>query len=204
MITRAEIRNLRRPPRLDQRGQTLAEIGMVIPLLMLLAVGTLQVGFVLYQGHVVHKVVREGANMLSRQVTLQATADAIQNYGVPHLTSFNADARLVLSVVQLGNSGSNAGQNIITQRIVVGGLAGTSILGNPSAGAFGGSPDYRALDPANNTALRTGTLPNGLGTLGASDTVFVAELFVDRKDIASLRWPFNIPFDDTLYANAFF
>ena len=46
-------------------------------------------------------------------------------------------------------------------------------------------------------------LPNGL-TLTAADTIYVAELSIDRKDIAAITWPISITFSDTLYAKAFF
>lgn len=187
---------------LNARGQSLAEVAIVLPLLMTLCIGTLQMGYVLYQGHVVRKVAREAANLLSRQANFDATASAIQT-SLPHLGGFDPNAKLILSVVQLASGGSNAGLPIISQRLEVGNLAGSSILGNPASSAFGSGPNYPALDPNNNTALRTGTLPNGL-TVNAGDAFFVAELFIDRKDIASITWPFAITFDDSLYANAFF
>lgn len=191
----------RRP--LGQSGQTLAEIGIVLPMLMIITVATFQVGYYLYQGHVVRKVAREAANMISRQVSLQQTADAIRDYSIPYVGSFTGNAKLVLSVVQLGTSGTNAGLNIITQQVTVGSLGGTSILGDPGAGAFGPAPNYRALDPAGNSALRTGALPNGLGTLAAAETIFIAELWVDRKDMATMVIP-GVNLDEVLYANSFF
>jgi hypothetical protein len=190
--------------RLGRRGQVLAEVGFVLPLLTVLFVGTLQFGYVLYQGHVVHKVAREAANMLSRQVTLDATAAAIHDWAVPHLGAFDGNAKLILSVLQVGTAGSNAGTTIITQRYSVGNLTATSLVGNPPSSAYAGTANHPALDPAENAGIRaTSPLPNGL-TLGASDTVFVAELFIDRKDIANIIWPVSIVFPDTLYGSAFF
>ena len=188
--------------RLGHRGQTLAEVAIVLPLLLTLCIGTLQLGFVLYQGHVVRKVAREAANLLSRQANFDATAAAIQT-SLPHLGGFDPNAKLILSVVQLGVGGANAGQPIIAQRLEVGSLGGNSIIGNPPSTAFGSGPNYPALDPNNNTSLLTGTLPNGL-TVTAGDAIFVAELYINRRDIAQIAWPFAIAFDDHLYANAIF
>jgi hypothetical protein len=188
--------------RLNHRGQVLAEVGLVLPLLTMLLVGTLQFGYQLYQAHVVNKVAREAANMMSRQVTLDATGAAIHDWGVPHLGAFDSNARLILTVLQVGTSGSNANKTIITQRLVVGNLAGSSVLGNPPSGAFASTANHPALDPAENSAL-VATLPNGL-TLTTSDTIFVAELFIDRRDIATITWPISITFSDTLYGRAFF
>lgn len=190
--------------RLNNRGQVLAEVGLVIPLLTIMFVGTLQFGYLLYQGHVVHKVAREAANMLSRQVTFDATGTAIHDWAVPHLGAFDSNARLILTVLQVGTSGSNAGATIISQRLTVGNLTASSVLGNPPAAAFASTANHPALDPAENSALRaTLPLPNGL-TLNAADTIYVAELFIDRKDIAAITWPISITFSDTLYAKAFF
>ncbi len=190
--------------RLNARGQTLAEVGIVLPLLTILMVGTLQVGFLLYQGHVVRKVAREAANLLSRQVTLDTTATTIQSWGVPHLGGFDAHAKLILTVLQVANGGPNAGNVIIAQRHTVGSLNANSILGNPAASAFASTANHPALAPNDNAALLATTpLPNGL-TLAASDTIFVAELYIERKDIAPILWPVAITFPNTLYANAFF
>jgi hypothetical protein len=40
--------------------------------------------------------------------------------------------------------------------------------------------------------------------LTGSESVFVAELYIDRRDIAPILFPFAITFPDPLYANAFF
>ncbi len=190
--------------RLNDRGQVLAEVGLVLPLLTALFVGTLQFGFLLYQGHVVHKVAREAANMLSRQVTFDATGAAIHDWAVPHLGAFDSNARIILTVLQVGTSGSNAGRTIIAQRLTVGNLTASSVLGNPAGSAFASTANHPALDPAENLALRaTLPLPNGL-TLNASDTIYVAELFIDRKDIATITWPISLTFSDTFSAKAFF
>jgi hypothetical protein len=106
-------------------------------------------------------------------------------------------------VVQLGVGGSNLNHPIIAQRLEVGNLGGNSILGEPAGTAFGSGPNYPALDPNNNTSLQTLPLPNGL-TLATGDAIYVAELFINRKDIAQITWPFAVTFDDHLYANAFF
>ncbi len=190
--------------RMNARGQTLAEVGIVLPLLTILMVGTLQIGFLLYQGHVVRKVAREAANLLSRQVTLDTTGTTIQSWGVPHLNGFDAHAKLILTVLQVANGGSNAGSVIIAQRHTVGSLNANSILGNPAASAFASTANHPALDPNGNSGLlATNPLPNGL-TLTAGDTIFVAELFIERQDIAPILWPVALTFPDTLYANAFF
>lgn len=190
----------------NARGQALAEIAIVLPLLLMLFVGTLELGFVLYQGHLVRKIAREAGSLLSRQVTLEATSTAMQGAidAVPHLGGFAGNATLILSVVQEGNAGtSNDGKPIIVRRVTVGSIGGGSILGDPPQSAFGPAPNYPALDPASNTALQTEPLPNGL-TIGPADVLFVAEVYLDLREIAGGLWPFTAAFDDPLYANVIF
>lgn len=183
------------------RGQTLAEVGIVLPLLIFLAVGTLHFGWGLYQSHVVRKIARESANMISRQVTFAATEAAVQAMPVFPGGTFDANAKLILSVLQQG-TGSNAGHTVIVQRHSVGGLSGTSILGNPSSGAFGPSPHYNALNPATDTSIRVSSLPNGL-SVAAGQSVYVAELYTRRSNMASMSF-WGIAFPTTLYASSFF
>lgn len=190
----------------NARGQALAEVAIVLPILFVLLIGTLQLGFGIYQDHIVRKVAREAGSLISRQVTLQMTGDAIQGAldAVPHLGGFTGNATLILSVVQLGAAGTaNEGVPIITRRVTLGSLGGASILGDPPQSAFGPAPNYPALAPGTNTALQTAPLPNGL-TMTDADTLFVAELFVDRTDIVASLWPFTTAFSDPIYANAIF
>src|SRR5262249_19753571 len=103
------------------RGQTLAEVAITLPLLTLLLVGTLQVGWTFYQDHVLTKVAREAANMISRQVTLTETGTVIHDNTTPYAGgSFDNNAKLILSVVQLGTAGANNNLPIIMERYIVG------------------------------------------------------------------------------------
>ena len=183
------------------RGQTLAEVAIALPLLIVLLVGMLQVGWVLYQGHVSRKIAREGANLLSRQVTFPNTETVIQGSQPYPGGTFDANAKLILSVVKLGTGGQNNGLPIITARHSIGSLGGTSLIGNPGGGSYTGSPSYNAVNPDNDTGIRA-TLPVGL-TLAAGQSVFVSELYTRRSDMASMAF-WNIQFPATLYASAFF
>ncbi len=184
------------------RGQTLAEVGIALPLLTLLLVGTLQVGWVLYQAHVVRKTAREAVNLISRQVAIGDAETVVQGMQVYPGGAFNPHAKLILSVLQVGTSGPNAGHTIIVQRHSIGSLGGTSLIGNPAQGHFGPGPAYAALDTVNDTSLQTGALPNGL-SVQTNQTVYVSELFTARSDLASMGF-WNVTFPATLYANAFF
>ena len=191
-----------RHSRLGSRGQTLAEVAIALPMLIVLVVGMLQVGWVLYQGHVVRKVAREGANLISRQVTFADTGTVIRGSSVYPGGAFDANATMILSVIRPG-AGSNAGFNVITQRLTIGSLGGASVVGSPGAGSYSGSPNYTALNPDTDTGIRAvNPLPNGL-TLSAGQAVYVSELYTRRSDMDSLtHW--GVAFPATLYASAFF
>src|SRR5207245_3258391 len=118
-------------PDWGRRGQTLAEVAITMPLLIIMVIGTLQFGWVIYQDHVAVKVAREAANMISRQVTFDAVETAIKNSQLSPGGSFDSNAHLILSVVRLGTGGSNNGLPIISQRHSIGGLSGSSPTRNP-------------------------------------------------------------------------
>jgi len=189
------------PERWGTRGQTLAEVAITLPLLILMLVGTLQVGWALYQDHVVKKVAREAANMISRQVTMDSVATAIQNSQLYPGGSFNSNAKLILSVVRLGTGGSNNGLPIISQRRSIGSLSGTSSIGNPGAGSYTGGPNYVATNPDGDTGIGA-SMPTGL-TLVSGQIVYVAELYMRRSDMADLsQWGITMP--STYYTRVFF
>lgn len=183
------------------RGQTLAEVAITLPLLILMLVGTLQVGWVLYQDHVVKKVAREAANMISRQVTFDSVETVIQNSQLYPGGSFGSNAKLILSVVRLGTGGSNLNLPIISQRHSIGSLGGTSSIGNPGGSSYTGGPNYVATSPDADTGIRA-SLPTGL-TLVSGQIVFVAELYMRRSDMADMSY-WNIQFPDTYYSRVFF
>jgi hypothetical protein len=72
-----------------------------------------------------------------------------------------------------------------------------SVLGDPPTSAFGGAPDYNALDPSDDGRLLA-TLPDGY-TLQAGQSLFVTEIYTRRERIVDVG---ELP--DVLYASAFF
>ena len=51
-------------------GQGLLEFALILPLLMVLVLGVVEVSYALLDQHVVTKLTREGSNMISRDTTL--------------------------------------------------------------------------------------------------------------------------------------
>lgn len=189
-------------PRASRRGQTLAELGIIMPILLMLFIGILEFGWVLYQEHVAIKIAREGANLISRSVPL-GDVETVVRSAQPYPGPFDPNVRVVLSVLRLGSSGSNNNRAVITHRRVAGSLSGQSALGDPPANSYGNAPNYAAKNPDSDTSIRaTLPLPNGL-TLTAGQAVYVAEIFTRRKDIASMV-PIGVILPSPLYAAAYF
>jgi len=181
------------------RGQALAEFGIVLSLLMVLALGIFQVCYLIYQQYGAMNCAREGANLILRQSSLDIAESAIRAAQAD--PRFDADTRLLLSVVQLGSGGPNAGKPIITQRHAAGMPTGASLLGDPPSSSYGPGPTYTANDPGHDTSLQAKSpLPNGL-QVNAGQSVYVAEIWVKRRDIMPLA---GVRLPDTLYSIAYF
>lgn len=183
-------------------GQSLVEFALVLPIMLLLVLGVIEVGYALYEDHLIIKLAREGSNLISRQSTLQeAEAALLAATSAP--ISFNSNGKLILSVVRLGTGGANQGKPIISQRRVVGSLTANSVLGNPPPAAYSGPPDYNAINADNNTSVRvSGPLPNGL-TLTAGQSVYVSEVYTRHHFLTPFdRFGFRLP--SNLYASAYF
>src|SRR5438046_8226747 len=132
------------------RGQALAEFGIVLSLLMVGGLGIFQVGYLIYQQYGAMNLAREGANLISRQSSLDVAESAIR--AAQAAPRFDADTRLVLSVVQLGAGGPNANKPVITQRHAAGRPTGASLLGEPPSSSYGPGPTYRANNPGPDTS----------------------------------------------------
>jgi len=179
------------------RGQALAEFGITISLLMVVILGIFQVSYLIYQQYVALNLAREGANLILRQSTFDDAAAAMAQTDA----QFNANTRLILSVVELGPPGTpNAATAIITHRHAWGMPVGASVLGDPPKGSyFKGDKDYVAKDRANDINIRA-TLPNGLQII-PHQLVYVAEIYRKRRDIVPLA---GVELPDSLYSVTYF
>jgi len=189
-----------RDARRSSQGQTLAEFGIVISVLIVMILGIFQVGYLIYQDYVAMNLAREAGNLILRQQSLDEAEAAIRS--ARENPAFDAETRLILSVVQLGASGGpNQNRPIIIQRHVAGNLSGPSVLGDPPSSSYSVGPTYTASDAAHDTTIQAKTpLPNGL-QINAGQSVFVAELYVKRRDIVPLA---RVQLPTSLYAVAYF
>ena len=179
------------------RGQTLAEFGITISLLIVLILGIFQVGYLIYQQYMAINLAREGANLALRETSLDVVESAIRSAR----PDFDADTKLILSVVQLGpKGGPNAGEPIITQRHAAGTLTGASVLGEPPPSSYGAGPTYTAKDLLDKQIRARTPLPNSL-TILPDQSVYVAEIYLKRRDITPLA---GVQLPNSLYSVAYF
>ena len=201
------------------RGQALIETAIGIVLLLLLTFSIVDAAMLFYTYLTLENGVTEATRFA---VTGQQTSDPanpttalsredsikrVMRSSTPGLEipdrefRFDADTRLVLSVVQLGAGGPNANKPVITQRHAAGMPTGASLLGEPPSSSYGGGPAYTANNPATDTSIQARSpLPNGL-QLNPGQSLYVAEIWVKRRDIMPLA---GVRLPDTLYSIAYF
>ena len=94
----------------DARGQTLVEFAMVLPLVLVLALGVIEVGYALLDQHVVTKLTREGSNLISRDTSLQDAGTALRSMStrpVDFATSSTVIFSVIKKVATVGRSNYN-------------------------------------------------------------------------------------------------
>ena len=114
-------------------GQSLLEFAIILPLVMALVLGVIEVGYGLLDKHIVTKLAREGSNLISRNTTLDAAGAVMTAMGTrPVNFAAGGVSKVIFSVVKKGaTSGTaNFNQDILYQRHTVGGgnVTGASSL----------------------------------------------------------------------------
>ncbi len=188
---------------LNARGQSLIEFTLVLPLILLLVLGVVEVGYGLLDQHVVTKLSREGSNMISRDTPLMQARAALASMSTRPV-DFSNGSKLIFSVVRKGaTTGTpNFNQNILYQRYEYGDMAlPGSVLTMVGSGTFAG-PDYIAVNSDSNTGLRVQNLPAGM-ELTTGGMIYVTEIYSRHTLITPLdRFGISVP--DTLYSIAYF
>ncbi len=187
----------------DTRGQSVVEMAMVMPLLVMVVLGVVELSYGLLDQHVVTKLTREGSNLISRNTSLGDAATALQSMSTAPV-DFSTQSKVIFSVLWNvpSTTASNYGKTILYARYQYGAGTGSSVISTSGSGSFGGAPDYQANNPDNDTGLQVSTLPAGL-TLGPGDIVYVTEVFTSHQLITPLD-QFGIHVPTSLYSVAYF
>ena len=191
----------RRLRRVD--GQSLVEFALVLPVLLVIVLAILEVGYALLDQQVVTKLTREGSNLISRDVSLQDATAAVKNMRTRPV-NFDDGSRLIFSVVKkVATAGTpNFNKVILYQRYEYGTLAASSALATRGVAAFGGAPNYEAVNPDTNTNLQITNLPANLLVVAGGMT-YVTEVYTTHGLVTPLD-RFGIALPNRLYSIAYF
>jgi hypothetical protein len=187
----------------DTRGQSVVEFAVVLPLLLVVVLGVIEVSYALLDQHVVTKLSREGSNLISRDTSLADAAAAMKSMsGRP--VDFNTHSKLIFSVVRRGatTGTSNFNKDVLYQRYAYGALAATSKVSTRGAGSYGASPEYEAANADSDTNLQVTNLPSGI-VLSTGGTIYITEIFTTHELITPFD-KFGVTVPKTLYSIAYF
>lgn len=187
------------------RGQSLIEFSLVLPVILVLALGVIEVGYALLDEHVVIKLSREGSNLISRDTPLVQARAALESMATQPV-DFSDGSKLIFSVIRKGaTTGTpNFNQHILYQRYEYGDTSlPNSGLRMYGSGTFAG-PDYVAVAADTNTGLRIRpeTMPAGLD-LRIGGMMYVTEIYTRHRLITPFD-RFGVTVPDILYSIAYF
>jgi hypothetical protein len=187
----------------DSSGQTLIEAGLVIPFLILVAMGVVELGLAIRNQHNVIRLSREGSNLISRNTSLQVAATVLTEVQSGSV-DFSSNSELIFSVVRRGATVGSPNYNtlILYQRYSTGSYAASSKLTTKGSGSFGPAPDYKALNSDTDTSLQVTNAPAGLAA-GVGDMSYITEIFSTNVLITSLA-KFGVAVPTQLYSIAYF
>jgi hypothetical protein len=198
----ADIRLTARGPS-SGRGQSLIEFALVLPFLLLVVLGVIEVGHVLFEQQVVTRLSREGSNLISRDVSLLDAVTALKSMSHAPI-DFDNGSRVILSVIKRGGTVGTANYDklILYQRYEYGTLTAQSALRTSGGGSFGAAPDYIAANSDTDPRLQLTNVANNLITVKGGMS-YVTEIFATHATITpAFRFGVNVP--AILYSIAYF
>jgi hypothetical protein len=183
------------------RGQGILEFAIVLPLVLILVLGVVEISYALLDQHIVTKLTREGSNLISRNTSL-TDAGAVMRTMSTRPVDFSSSSHIIFSVVKKGatTGTANIDKDILYQRYEFGPLTAVSTLQTLGTGAFTG-PDYTALNSDTDTRLQITNLPTGLVASGGM--IYITEIYSTHALITPLD-RFGITVPPTLYSIAYF
>jgi TadE-like protein len=203
-MKREAISTMKKPTSLlrSASGQGLLEFGLVLPLILVLVLGVVEVSYALLDQHVVTKLTREGSNMISRDTSLDDALKVMKSMSTRPV-SFPGSSKVIFSVIKdvATTTAANFGLPVLYQRLEYGSLPNSSYLMTSGAGSFGSGPDYQAANSDTDTRLRVTNLPPNLISTGGM--LYITEIYTSHPLITPFdRFGISIP--TTLYSIAYF
>ena len=188
----------------DATGQSIVEFAMILPLFVVLVLGVTEVSWALLDQHAVTRISREGANLISRDTTLQDAVQVVRGMTTRPVNFDDGTSKVIFSVLKRGETTgtSNFDRVILYQRREFGSCPGSSKLMTSGGGSFGGAPNYEAVNSDSNTGLRVTNLPSNLVAVRGG-LIYVTEIYTRHTLITPLD-RFGITVPQTLYSIAYF
>jgi hypothetical protein len=185
-------------------GQSIVEFAIILPIVLVLVLGVVEFSYELLDLHVVTKLSREGANLISRDTSLVAAGTALAGMSNKPV-DFSNGSKLIFSVIKTGvtTGTSNFGKQILYQRYEYGTLTAAQAPGALTISGSGSfpAPDYQAVNADGNTGLQVTNLPASL--VGTGGMIYVSEIYTKHALITPFdRFGFKLP--ETLYSIAYF
>jgi hypothetical protein len=194
---------VRRSRLASERGQSMIEMAMVSPFIVVLVLGLIELSWGLLDQHIVTKLSREGSNLISRDSTLDEAAAAMRAMSTGPI-DFSSRSKATFSVIKWLDMPGAANDNTIVmyQRFSFGSAPGTSRFScSCSQSDFGSGPDYIGTTWSTNAKYRVTGVPAGALTKGSS--LYVTEIWTQHDLITPFnRFGFSVP--TSLYSIAYF
>jgi Flp pilus assembly protein TadG len=188
----------------NSSGQSVIEFALVMPVVIVLVLGVVELGMALQDQHLITKLTREGSNLISRDTTVQDAATAMRAMTSRPVNFDDGSSRIIFSVIKRGaTTGTpNFDKMVLYQRYAYGTYSGTSQIRIAGSGSFGGAPDYEAANSDSNTGLQVTNLPANLVSVQGG-MIYVTEIYTKHVLLTPLD-RFGITVPQTLYSIAYF
>ena len=188
----------------SSRGQSVIEFALVMPVVVALVLGVIELGYALQDQHLITKLTREGSNLISRDTTVQDAATALRAMSSLPVNFDDGSSKIIFSVIKRGatTGSNNYDRMVLYQRYEYGTFAGVSHITIAGAGSFGGPPDYAAANSDNNSGLQVTGLPPDLVSVKGG-MIYVTEIFTKHALLTPFD-QFGVSVPQTLYSIAYF
>lgn len=199
MTTQASHRLLR-----GSSGQSVMEFALIMPLILMVVLGVIEVGVAILDKHSVTRLAREGSNLISRDTTLEDARNAMRTMSTRPVDFANGST-MIFSVLRRGArvGTANFDRLYLANRHRYGNHPNNSLLATAGSATPGGPPNYEFANAENNGGLRITNAPPAL-VISRGGFIYVTEIWTTH----TLYTPmsnfgfFNIP--TTLYSIAYF
>jgi len=189
--------------RRSDAGQTLVETAILLPILLMVSLGLVETSYAILHQHVISRLTREGANLISRDVALLDASNALKSMSTAPV-DFTNGSQLVLSVLMKGSTVGTANYDkvVLYQRYSIGTLGSNSTLTTAGPVTFGPAPDFKVANADTNVNLRINNLPANVD-MTRGGLLYVAEVFTQHASLTPLD-KFGVTFPPTLQSIAYF